>query len=281
MVVRSGLASRAGELDEPVSDRPPAARAARGLVPPLDRRCSSGHAGYVGRRRRARSRALRPGTAAEARNPRPRNVPDVAVNAEVPGWVVVTQLADPAVAGRLDATRRAQSVRRRSCRPSATRAATAAGSGSGFPARAAGRSIWSTRLGTSARGWPSRPWPGWPGESRSRDRRSGNRGGGTSEQSGRRGDRGGLGIRGAGADPDPAEPSPGARSRRRPRGRTSRPGSTPCIPACRADRPGLRALRRRPDRRAGARFAFLALPHTASMAVVPALRERETCASST
>ena len=66
---------------------------------------------------------------------------------------------------------------------------------------------------------------------------------------------------------------PGAGSRRRPRGRTRRPGSTPSTrawpagstwPASRSTPTGS------PSRRS---VAFLALPHTASMAVVPQLAQ--------
>ena len=85
---------------------------------------------------------------------------------------------------------------------------------------------------------------------------------------------GASGYARAGADPDPAEPSRARRSRWRPRGRTRRPGSTPCTRAS----PGGSTWPASPSTPTGsprrATVAFLGLPHTASMAVVPALRER-------
>ena len=72
---------------------------------------------------------------------------------------------------------------------------------------------------------------------------------GRDDHDGRR-DRGGVGVRLAGADPDPAEP-PGREDHRGDlaTGRVA-PARRPAPEPGRSDRPGLRAVRRRPDRRA-------------------------------
>ena len=243
--------------------------ASRAWFLPLTEVDPSGHAGLVGRRRRARSRALRPGPAAEAGDTPLRTARTWPLTPRRPAGSSSPSLPIPSgrPAGRM---RPVRSFRRKSCRRSGGARATAAGSGFGFPVRGGGRSTWSTRLATSERDWSSRPWPGWPGESRCAMIVP------ATEEEARVSGQVGVAIVGASGyaalelirillnHPRVAITAATSRQDESPRLDTLHPSLTRRIDlACEtfdADRIADRA-----------RFAFLALPHTASMAVVPDL----------
>ena len=168
----------------------------------------------------------------------------ISVEVDEPGWVIVSQLARPAMEGPLDRpgwTGRVTTAR--SCRPFAERRNPGAGSVSRFPRRAAGRYGWNTRRATWRKGRRSRSSHG----SRGCWRRSS-----TALQAWRgtpravaRSDRGmsvttKIGVAIVGASGYAARElirillsHPHVGSRLRHRGRTRRRGWTRCIPAWR------------------------------------------------
>ena len=248
--------------------------AARAWFVPLTEVDPSRHAGFVGRRRRARSRRSSTGPGRWRWRDRAPDRADVAVDAEAPGWVLVTQLADPQWQAGWTDEAGAERCRRRSCRRSGGRERD----GGWQRVRVPGPGRWTLHLEYQARdvreglAISAVAWLAWgialaislP----------------ATEKEARVSGQVGVAIVGASGyaarelirillnHPRVAITAATSRQDESPRLDALHPSLTRRIDlACEtfdADRIADRA-----------RFAFLALPHTASMAVVPDLRARD------